>query len=566
MKTPILGGDSVSRSKTLADNQMWNLYIEILELHDGKAPGALYGVPGLDFQVTAGIGPIRAGGMSTMAGIDGIAYIVSGTSVYSMDINFALTLLGSLPNPINSPVSMVNNGRQMIIFDGIGGYLVPGGYPLTGGHIDTGGTLYAIGDDIILINTDGTSNATAKVTVTNVAAGVITAFTVAISGAFSPKPSIFTQASTTGSGSGFILTFPTYGAFAGVYTVPLPFVRPITGIFQDGFGLVNQGHTDQMYQSALNDLSIWPELNFTSADATPDDIIALGELHREVWVVKEDNTEIWVDAGTGGFAFQRLEGVFLHVGCVAPFSLVRAGEQLIWVARNSQGDGIIVMTRGYEAIPISTQGIDNEIQNYSTLSDAIAYSYQQGGHTFYVLTFPSANATWTYDVTASAAAQIPLWHRRAAFDNGDQNRHWSNAHVSFNGLALVGDYRNGNIYSFNLENYTDHGMPRKWLRTWRALKDPTLVPVPFSSLQIVMETGITVPSTVKPLCQLRCSDDDGYTWPIVRISSVGNTGQTTFRVKFNRLGSTRRNSGLDRIFELSSSDRFRAAITGAEIE
>jgi hypothetical protein len=34
---------------------------------------------------------------------------------------------------------------------------------------------------------------------------------------------------------------------------------------------------------------------------------------------------------------------------------------------------------------------------------------------------------------------------------------------------------------------------------------------------------------------------------------------------FRRLGQTRRNSGLDRIFELSSTDVFPASIIGAEL-
>jgi len=457
----------------------------------------------------------------------------------------------------------------------VGGYLVPGGYPLTGGTISNGGGSYAVDDDILLINTDGTSQATAQITVTGETAGAVTSFSIStvgglpVSGAFNPRPNQFTQASTTGSGSGFVLTLPTFGAFSGVYAVPLPFINtgaPMTGIYQDGFGLVSVDSTNLIYQSALNDLSIWPSLNFTSADATPDDVSTLAELHREMWVLKENHTEIWVNAGQAGFSFQRLEGVFLQTGCVAPFSVATAGETLIWLAQNSQGQGVVVRTSGYQAVPISTQAMDNEIQNYANISDAIAYTYQQDGHVFYVLTFPSANATWCYDLTASAQAGYQVWHRRSAFLNGDVNRHWSNAHVNFNGFILVGDYRNGNVYAFNLENYTDNGSPRKWLRSWRALKDSSSQPVRFSSLEIDMEVATTVLATDNPLCQLRCSDDNGDTWPITRVSSVGKAGQTGFRVRFTRLGSTRRNSGLDRIFELSSTDKFRAAIIGAEIE
>lgn len=69
-----------------------------------------------------------------------------------------------------------------------------------------------------------------------------------------------------------------------------------------------------------------------------------------------------------------------------------------------------------------------------------------------------------------------------------------------------------------------------------------------------------------PRVMLRWSDDGGHTWSDYRIGSVGNIGQTALRVKFNRLGSTRINSGLDRIFELSSTDPYTGRLIGAVLE
>lgn len=58
-----------------------------------------------------------------------------------------------------------------------------------------------------------------------------------------------------------------------------------------------------------------------------------------------------------------------------------------------------------------------------------------------------------------------------------------------NGLNIVGDYRNGNLYTFNLDEPYDNGVPRRWLRTWRATQDKTRVPRRFDQLRIVMQTG-----------------------------------------------------------------------------
>jgi hypothetical protein len=51
--------------------------------------------------------------------------------------------------------------------------------------------------------------------------------------------------------------------------------------------------------------------------------------------------------------------------------------------------------------------LEYAIQSYGNITDAIGYTYQQDGHPFYVLIFPSAEATWVYDVSTQ------LWHERA---------------------------------------------------------------------------------------------------------------------------------------------------------
>lgn len=483
-----------------------------------------------------------------------------------MTTGFVATLLGTIATN-SGPVSIIQNSTQLVIFDGASGYLIPGGYPLTGGTVGTGGEEYEAGDTIKLQATDGQQNAKAVVQVSSVdAGGAVTGFSVATPGSFNPQSTMFTQQSTSGSGTGFTLMGATYGALVPIYQLSLPFTNPTSAAYQDGFGLVNQAGTNQWWQSDLNDLSYWDALNFSSADAEPDNIQALADVHEEVIIFKQTNCEVWVNAGLSGFAFQRLQGVHIEYGCGAVFSVAKAGDHLIWLSQNEQGVNEIRLLNGYEARKISTTAIDYAISQYPITSDAIGYAYQQGGHLFYVITFPAGNTTWTYDVTESATAGQPLWHQRAAFSNGQFLRHQSNCFVFFGGKSVVGDYRNGNLYALDTDALTDAGVQRKWLRSWRALQQPTFDPVTFESLQIDMQTGIGIPDGTNPQCMLRWSDDGGHTWSNYRIAAVGATGQTALRVKFNRLGSTRRNHGLDRYFELSSTDQFPVALIGANLE
>ena len=96
-------------------------------------------------------------------------------------------------------------------------------------------------------------------------------------------------------------------------------------------------------------------------------------------------------------------------------------------------------------------------------ADAVAYTYQQDGHPFYVLNFPSANTTWVYDVSTGA------WHERAGFQDGAFVRHRANCQCNFGGEIIVGDHENGNIYALDMTTFAGNGEPQKWLRSWRAL-------------------------------------------------------------------------------------------------
>lgn len=371
-----------------------------------------------------------------------------------------------------------------------------------------------------------------------------------------------TQLAVIGSGGGTV-----YSIAGGLAQITLPFSNAGTVIptQEDGFGLIHKPFTNIMFQSALLDLSSWPAGNFASASADPDNIIALAQTHREIYVVKQFNTEVWVNAGASPFTFQRLDGPYMEVGTVAPQSVTKVGENLMWLSQNTEGQGIVVEIQSFRPTRISTHALETELATYSNITDAIGFAYQYGGHEFYVLTFPTPNITWVYDKTTSEMLKTPFWFQWLALQSGNFTRHLANCFGLFNVSRLVGSYLDGQIYLLDPAALADGTFTRQWLRTWRALPQATQQPTRFSSLTIDMETGGTG-TTGSPTCSLRWSDDGGHTYSSPVTASVGTLGQTALRVKFNRLGSTRRNNGLDRIFELSSSSVFPARLIAADLE
>lgn len=373
-----------------------------------------------------------------------------------------------------------------------------------------------------------------------------------------------TQLLISDGAAGYLVILAT-GAVSVVASFP---AGGSTLAYQDGFGLTNVAGTNQFNQSNLNDLGTWNPLNFSSADGQPGNIQSLLDLNRECWVLCDNNIEVWLNAGLAGFAFQRLAGVYIQVGCIAPFSAVHnASQSAMWLGQSENGRGIVYQARGYVPQRVSTHAIERVWQGYSSMSDAIGFTYQQEGHTFYVLSFPSGDSTWVYDL------DVGMWHERAALGtDGLFHRHWSNCHFTYNNKNVVGDFRNGNLYAFNLDTYTDAGTTKKWLRTWRAW--PTgqekMVPYRFNSLHIDCQTGIGVTPGTNPLMAMRFSNDGGWNWSPEKFTRAGATGETGLRVLFKRLGSTRRGlgrgTGLDRVWELSSSEPIPGALIGAEMD
>ena len=345
------------------------------------------------------------------------------------------------------------------------------------------------------------------------------------------------------------------------------FPGAVTVGYLDGYFVFNEPYSQKIWVTSLLDGTSIDPLDFASAEGSPDGVVGIIVDHREVWVYGTNSVEVWYDTGATDFPLQRIQGAFNEIGCVAAYSIAKMDNGLFWLGRDARGQGIVYRANGYTGTRISTHAIEWQIQQYGDLSDAIGYTYQQDGHSFYVLIFPSANATWVYDVATQA------WHERAGWSNGEFTRHRSNCQMFFNNEVIVGDYENGNIYAFDLDYYSDNGNIQKWLRSWRAL--PTgqnnLRRTAHHSLQIDMESGVGLNAGPEgspvqgedPKVMLRWSDDGGHTWSNYYESSVGRIGQYYRRVFFRRLGMTLKLR--DRVYELSMTDPVKTAIMGAEL-
>ena len=88
---------------------MINLFPEAIpEGSGGKEAGFLMRCPGLRLLATVGTGPIRGLWVT-----NGVAYVVSGSQLYSMTTSYVSTFRGTVSG--TGPVSMADNGTQLFI-------------------------------------------------------------------------------------------------------------------------------------------------------------------------------------------------------------------------------------------------------------------------------------------------------------------------------------------------------------------------------------------------------------------------------------------------------------------
>ena len=197
-----------------------------------------------------------------------------------------------------------------------------------------------------------------------------------------------------------------------------------------------------------------------------------------------------------------------------------------------------------------------------------------------------------------------MWHKWLWVDNQNiYHRHRGNCATTFQGLVLIGDWQNGQIYKLDPTNFTDNGqnirrvrraphivsdLQRQYLEELQIQFQPgvgttgvfttvsgTYIGTPYtiaptSTLTIAPTTidilGISqsinsLTTTTKPQAMLRWSNDGGSTWSNEHWTTIGYEGKYKNRAIWRRLGWSR-----DRVFEVVVTDPVNAVIISANLK
>ncbi|OTM90997.1 hypothetical protein B9X95_05975 [Acinetobacter baumannii] len=320
--------------------------------------------------------------------------------------------------------------------------------------------------------------------------------------------------------------------------------------FLDSRFIVLNPESDQVQWSGLLNTE-FSALGYATAEANSDKLVRIFVQNGQLWLIGERTTEIWHSTGNADQPFLRVSGAYINCGCIAKNSLAQFGTGLIWLSQTDVGQGQVVITEGYQVKRISNHAMEQEFASYERLDDAVGYSYQQEGHSFYMLSFPTANKTWCFDGSTG------MWHERSFYNlNSQHERHRSQVHCFYKGKHYVGDHSNGIIYELSLDAETDNGRMIMRERTTPVI-NPKGQRLIFDALEIFVQAGQHV--NREPIVMLDWSDDQGQTWSFDQQETLGKVGEWKKRVIFRRLGQA-----FNRVFRLRVTDSSRLIITGAQ--
>lgn len=303
---------------------------------------------------------------------------------------------------------------------------------------------------------------------------------------------------------------------------------------------------EAFYITSLADFTTVDALDFASAESSPDDLIRVFCDHGELMLFGSTSIEPWQNTGAQDFPFARLGSTRIERGLAGRHAVAKCDNSIFML-----GDDLIpYRLDGYQPVRIGTEQVEFSIGRMTRTDDAEAFSYDQEGHKYFVLRFPTAGVTWLFDVATQ------LWHERSS-----RGVAWrATCHLVLGKAHLIGDAFSGKLLQMRTDLYAEDGedlialhvLPSAW-SDMRKLNH--------NRFELDIEAGVGLESGLDPQIVLDWSDDGGRTWSNSLQRSAGKIGQYRRRAIWTRLGSSH-----VRNYRIRMSDPVKRVFTGASLE
>lgn len=320
----------------------------------------------------------------------------------------------------------------------------------------------------------------------------------------------------------------------------------------DGFFIALNNITSTIRISNLFDGTTWSGTQMFQRTAAGDRWLALLVADKRIYLIGELTSETFTNTGASPFPFEA-DTIVIPFGTPARYSVADALGSVVFLAQNADGLAGVVRLNGLSAEKISHYALDVALGGYAAIADAIGDTCTIDGHTLYVLTFPTQNVSWAYDLTTNVWVEIGHW-------DPANNRYdaWRPIFHTYNfGKHLMGDRTVGKLWRMSPTLTTDvDGAGIRWLRQFPGSFEQHKL-LFYDRFEVLTEPGLVGAGADTPDIELEYANDGGKLWHNAGLATLGQQGQYDTRAYWTNLGS-----GRQRMWRLTGSDNAAYRLIG----
>lgn len=342
--------------------------------------------------------------------------------------------------------------------------------------------------------------------------------------------------------------------------------------YLDGYFIVPQLGSAVFYLSQLIDGADWTPVQFASAEASPDYLVACVVTGRQLYNIGYRSIEVWYNTGDPSFPLERINGAYHQIGIVSgatydDTSIAELNGTIYFIGSADAGGAAIWALNAGGIQRVSTPQIESMLLGYGSGIEWGGVAYNIDGQAFYEISSVAYGKTFLYNITSKAWSRLEVGgacHRISAVA----------APSMFVGSGVLAfDRNNGNVYLmtplFNSENGTaiapETGTAITRTRTFGPIQAGASRMF-HHRIRFVLEIIHDTENTFTLEASLDWTDDDGLTYSTPRTLSkaitAGATGGQRVMLEAFRLGSSRK-----RYYRLSFvGPSIRAVLESAELE
>lgn len=330
-----------------------------------------------------------------------------------------------------------------------------------------------------------------------------------------------------------------------------PAYRPSVAVtVMDGFGIFVERNSGVYFISANEDFSTFDALEFAEAEKEPDNLVTAVSDHAELWLMGQNTIEVWFNSG-GDFPFTRMGSGLIERGIAGVRAVTKEDNTVFWLG----DDRICYRADGYRPEAISSDGINDEIDEMTFVSDCTCSSWTEKGHKFISYTFPSEGRSFVYD------AVTRRWHERMTGADPYNPLTHSGVVTKLGKYNVIVQMSGSSILRIAPAVYDDDGNPLMFLMTMPPVYAGGQT-IRAGAFELLCKTGVGLATGQgsDPQLMLRWSDDGGLTWSNEHWRSLGVQGARAQRLRWNRQGSFKH-----RTYEIRVTDPVPVEIIGASL-